>query len=390
MTGLSGLVSRRTRLLPAAALAIFGIAMTFGLPQPRQAESQTSEDSQPLPVAALRVKLQSSYTIERGFTGRATARRRSELGFERAGKLVEIGIDTGDRVQEGQALARLDTQQLRSQRAELVAARSEAEADLELARKTRARRVQLFKDGHVSAQSRDDAVAEADAAAARLARIDAQIASVDVDLDKSILRAPYAGAIERRLLDEGSVIDAGATVLRLIETGILEAEIGFPLSFARRMEPGSHVPLRTEKGDLAFARVRSVVPAVRGETRTALVTFTIEGGVTDAIADGSLVTARIPYRVEAPGFWLPLRALTADVRGLWRVYKLGNRERVLGPASVTFENVQILYSENDRAFVSGTVNDGDLLVAKGVERVVPGQTVEVTAIESVPAPQGEG
>lgn len=388
MASLSGL-ARRWPVFATTAL-LLGIAAWFAdASHPRQVRSQTTGETRQLPVAALRVDIQPAYQVQRAFTGRATARQRSDLGFEQDGKAVEIAVDTGDRVREGQLLARLDTARLEARRTELVAALAEAQADLELARKTQARTVRLFKDGHVSEQRRDETVAEADSAAARLARLEAQIASVDVDLEKSVLKAPYSGVIERRLVDVGSVIETGAPVLRLIESGVLEAEIGFPLSFARRMEIGDHVPLRSESGELAFARVRSMVPAVRGETRTALVTFIIQGGVTDNIADGSLVTAEIADQIESSGFWLPLRALTADVRGLWRVYKLGDRDTDHGAASVTFENVQILHSENGRAFVTGTVNDGDLLVAKGVERIVPGQTVQIVSIDGSPPPQGE-
>lgn len=368
-------------LLAAAGSAAFVILQ---LPTGREAASQTDATDGLLPVGALRVDMQSAYEIERAFTGRVTARRRSDLGFDRDGTLAEILVESGDRVRAGQVLARLDTARLEARRRELQATRAEATADLKLARSTRARTVRLFEDGHVSEQRRDEAVAEADAAAARLERIDAQLASLEVDLGKSVIEAPYAGTIERRLLDEGTVLDAGTTVVRLLETRVLEAEIGFPLSFARRMEPGSHVPLRTEKGDLVFASVRSMVPAVRGETRTALVTFTIEGEVTADIADGSLVTAHVEDRIESPGFWLPLGALTADVRGLWRVYKVGDRSREAGTAEVVFENVQVLHTAGDRAFVSGTVDDGDLLIDGGVTRVVPGQRVRVVSIDGAP------
>jgi len=387
VTAFSGFV-RRWPILAGGALALGVAAWLSGTPHLAQGQSQTTAERRQIPVAALRVHVQPFYQLQRAFTGRATARQRSDLGFEQDGKVLEVTVDTGDRVEKGQPLARLDTVRLDARRTELVAALAEVRAQLDLARKTQARTVELFKDGHVSEQRRDEAVAEADAAAARLARLKAQIASVDVDLEKSVLKAPYSGVIERRLVDEGSVIEAGTPVVRLIETGALEAEIGFPLSFARRMVAGDHVPLRTEKGELAFARVRSIVPAVRGETRTALVTFVIEGGVTNNIADGSLVTAEISDEIESTGFWLPLRALTADVRGLWRVYKLGDRETGLGTATVMFENVQILHSEDGKAFVSGTVDDGDLLLASGVERIVPGQEVRIVEIDGDAASRG--
>jgi pyruvate/2-oxoglutarate dehydrogenase complex dihydrolipoamide acyltransferase (E2) component len=47
-------------------------------------------------------------------------------------------------------------------------------------------------------------------------------------LEKSVLKAPFAGTVAARLMDEGTVIMAGQTVLRLVEDTHLEARVGVP------------------------------------------------------------------------------------------------------------------------------------------------------------------
>ena len=73
--------------------------------------------------------------------------------------------------------------------------------------------------------------------------------------------------------------------------------------------------------------------------------------------------------VDAPGFWLPLSALTEADRGLWGVYVV-NAEQI-----VERRLIEIVHSEADRVFVRGTLATDDRVVATGVQRIVPGQVV---------------
>ena len=119
------------------------------------------------------------------------------------------------------------------------------------------------------------------------------------------------------------------------------------------------------------ATLRSVVPTIEGQTRTMMVTFNLPE---NTAARGELITALVEDWQESAGAWLPIRALSSDVRGLWRVYKVVNG--VDGP-HVQFENVQILYTDTNRVFVTGTISNGDRVIADGIERLAPGQRVTV-------------
>ncbi|GAB4130329.1 MAG: efflux RND transporter periplasmic adaptor subunit [Rhodothalassiaceae bacterium] len=372
--------------VPVVILALVGLGYMLW---PRGGdEHRPAEDEPALPVSVLKVALSDHYVVARGFTGRVTARRRADLGFERDGRIAEMLVDDGAQVRKGEKLAILDKARLLAERREADASIAEAEANLARAERAFERTRTLFEQGHVSEQRLDDDRAATDAARATLDRFKATRDRIDVELTKSVLLAPFDGVIERRLADEGAVIATGTPVLQIVESGRLEAEVGMPLSFANTLEPGAHLPLRTGTGEVLFAEVTAVVPVVRGETRTALVTLALSGEVSREIADGSIVSAEINDRIAASGFWIPIRALTADVRGLWRVYKVMRAPD--GVERVVFENVQLLHSEKDRAYVSGTVNEGDLLIDGGVARVVPGRRVEVVRINTLVAATSEG
>ena len=86
---------------------------------------------------------------------------------------------------------------------------------------------------------------------------------------------------------------------------------------------------------------------------------------------GVVVELELTYRVDTSGFWLPLTSLTESDRGLWGVYVVGqtsHAERRL---------VDVLHIEAERAFVRGTLEAGDRIIADGVQRIVPGQQVSL-------------
>lgn len=339
------------------------------------AAHQPARASDPLPVSVMPVRMQDSYEVDRRFTGRIVARRRTDLAFEFAGKVVRLPVDTGDRVAAGDVLAVQDTDRLMARLAELEAQLAEAAADVTLAQRNLERNRTLFAQGHVSEQRLDDARAEADAAAARRDRLRASIRLLRVDMDKADLHAPYDGIVERRLIDEGAVVAAGTPAFRFIEAGQMEAEIGIPARFTTRLRPGERVRVLVGDPIPRAARVKAIVPAIRGETRTATLTLDLlPDDERSSPPDGTLVTLLLNERIETPGAWLPIRALTADVRGLWRVYKLVESDD--GGMRVAFGNVQVLYSDAERAFVTGTIQNGDSIIDEGMQRIVPGMRVE--------------
>jgi len=372
---------RRRSLIIAGGLVLAAVAgwMTI-LPSGNQgAAGSPPRLSDPLPVSVIPVEMQDAYDVDRRFTGRIVARRRTDLAFEFAGKVVRLSVDTGDRVTAGDVLAAQDTERLLARLEELEAQLAESEADLTLARRNLERSRTLFGQGHVSEQRLDDARAEADAATARRDRLSASIRLLRVDIDKAVLRAPYDGIVERRLIDEGAVVEAGASVFRFIEVGPMEAEIGVPARFAERLRVGDRVRVLAGDPSPREARVKAVVPAIRGETRTATLTLDLLPDDGPQPPDGTLVTLLLKERIAATGAWLPVRALTADVRGLWRVYKVVDSDD--GAPRVAFGNVQVLYSDAARAFVTGTIRDGDLIIDEGVSRVAPGTRVDPVRVD---------
>jgi RND family efflux transporter MFP subunit len=167
-------------------------------------------------------------------SGYVTARRRATISSKITGKVVEVNVEEGMAVREGQILARLDDVNIqaamRLAEAQVEAARRavrENEVRLAEARVTLGRRQQLLRDGAVSPAELDQAQAEVDTFDARVAaaRQQVQVAEAQVmvhqaDLDSTIIRAPFSGVAISKDAQPGEMVSPVSAGGGFTRTGI--------------------------------------------------------------------------------------------------------------------------------------------------------------------------
>lgn len=371
-----GAMTAASLVLLALAAAGFGVAVHS---QPLAAEP--GPGIHPPVVSTATVEWTDGYTVTRSFVGRVEARQESDLGFELGGTVATLLVDEGARVDAGGVVALLDRDRLEARREELRAMRDEARARLELAQLTLRRITEALALNATSQQEHDNADKTASAAAAALQRAEAAIASLDVDIEKTVLRSPFSAVVAARYVDAGRVVDAGTPVLLLLERASPEARIGVAASSVSSISEGQAVEVMV--GGKAYAGiVRSILPTRDRGGRTVDVIVALDAEL-DGLRSGDLARLRVSRRIATDGFWVPIQALTEGVRGLWSLFAL---ERVHGGQHhrVLQASVELIHVEADRAFVRGTVPTGTHFVAAGLHRVAPGMTVRSEA----PTPTG--
>ena len=220
-----------TLTVTCAFVGASGAAIVFGLDMlnERATAAEPPAAAEIVPVAVRSITLEDGYDIERRFVGQIESRQTVDLSFELSGKLIEISVDEGDAVQEGQEIARLNTDLLLADRDRLLASRSALSAQLDFAERQVERNTKLSETGFASAQRLDQAVANRDELRARIAEVDAALASVEIRIRKSRLRAPFSGRVADRAIDAGATLNPGQMVLRLIDDGSTTVRVGVPL-----------------------------------------------------------------------------------------------------------------------------------------------------------------
>ncbi|MFA9476185.1 MAG: efflux RND transporter periplasmic adaptor subunit [Filomicrobium sp.] len=323
----------------------------------------------PTPVETLTVEMQDSYQETSRYVGRLEPARQTALAFERGGLVTSVFKDEGDRVVAGETIAQLDTAQLEATRDQLEAQERELKARRRLATLTLDRQSKLQKKGWSPEQRLDEAEASLGELTAGIDRVNAQISSIDIDIAKSNITAPFNGIVSIRSIDEGAVVAAGTPLLTVLEADRLQARIGLPPEVAVKLDPSRTYKLGTHAGELE-ARIDTKRPDLQAGTRTVTVLFDVSGE--SKVPFGEIVTLALDTRIKTRGTWVPLAALNEGHRGLWNVLTVVTRD---GQQLAQNETVEILHIEAESAYVRGTFQPGAKIVAGGTNRVVTGQRV---------------
>ena len=320
-------------------LFLVGISLSFSLYADQQLE-------------VLEVKTSQSYEISKNLPGELLPFQQSKIAFEITGRISSIYVDIGDRVKKDEVLAKLDD-------SEVNANLEQAVARLDLANQVLNRFEDLRKKGFISIQDFDKAKSEYLVAKS-------QVKFFEVKKSQTILRAPYDGFIQNRFVDEGTVINGSNPILEILDANKVEAHVSIPENLVNNLEVSNDYffEIGQEKAKGKFKRL-APMSASGSNSRLAIFEFS------DFFIPGSVIDLIIKIRKSEQGIWLPINSLSQSEQGLWSVYTVSDD----GSNRVEKDLVRILHFENNYAYVSGTLKDGDLVILGGLSKIIEGQTL---------------
>jgi RND family efflux transporter MFP subunit len=303
------------------------------------------------------------FTEEIRLTSVAVANQDVLLAAEESGVIRELYVDRGQRVEQGDAIAKLDDRVLAAQVAQ-------ARAAAELAAQTWERRRRLWEDDGVGSEI---AYLEARFAAEQSA---AALAVLEERLARTVIRAPFGGVLDERHVDVGAMVSPGQSVGRLVDLNPIKVFAGVPERYAPDVRVGDQAVLDFELlgAEPYRARIRYVGATVNPENRT----FPIEvelpnpGGLIKPQMVASMAVAR---RTVSDALVVPQDALVRVEQGyvvFVAVERDGNtvaesRDVVLGPA------------RRNRVVVEEGVEAGERLIVVGHKAVEDGDRIRIVA-----------
>ena len=316
-------------------------------------------------VAVSTVQFDNHYTTSRRFLGQVEATADATLSFELSGRLADLNVDEGQSVKKGDVIARLDTALLDAERNRLIASKDATNAQLTFAETRLKRAEQLRGEGFSSQETLDQAHATRDELRGRIAEIDAALSTVAINIEKSMLHAPFDGRIGALEVEAAETVNPGQMILSLIETAAPHVRVGIPLSVSE--DSLKQVTIEVA-GQQYTAKLQQLRPDIDPTTRTRTALFALD--TEQAIAFGQTASLLVQTEVDARGAWVSLDALQQGSGSIWTVL-------VVEDDIVRIAAVEVLYQQSDRAFVQGSFAEGAHLISKGAHRVVPGQQVQV-------------
>jgi RND family efflux transporter MFP subunit len=295
----------------------------------------------------------------------------SRIASEVEGVLTWLA-NVGDAVDNGDVIARVDPRLIRIgvKRAEADVARLRSE--FEYRQRQLGRTEELAEKNSASKTLLDEARAHRDQAQHALADASAALDRTRADLERTEIRAAFAGHVTARLASVGEFVDVGEDVLRLVDTHRIEISLPVSIALARHVTPGMRVPVRGQDIERAHA-VRTVVPV--GDAVSRMVEVRLAADDNDWLV-GTPVQVSLTSSAAVSTVAVPRDALVE--RGGqsfgYRVEDDGTADQV---------TVQISAIVGLWVGVSNGIIPGDQVIVRGAERLSPGQAVEV--IEAVRA-----
>jgi membrane fusion protein (multidrug efflux system) len=236
---------------------------------------------------------------------------------EIAGRIAAIHLREGMPAAKGAVLVALDAS---TQAAEL----RQAEANLALSQANHRRTEELYEKKFVSARARDEA-------AANLKVLEAAVALAQARLQKTQIRAPFAGIVGIRNVSIGDYVKEGQELVNIEDIGALKADFRLPESYLSRLRKGQSVEVSTDAmpGQTFKGTLDAIDPLLDASGRAILLRARLENPDLK-LRPGMFVRVRLAFGGERQGLAVPEEALVpaGDDNFVFRVVE-GKAQRVM-------------------------------------------------------------
>jgi RND family efflux transporter MFP subunit len=312
--------------------------------------------------------------------GSLVAKRTSRIGPEVAGRIAEIFVAEGDRVARGDPLFRIDPEPYQLARNQVRARLDRARAERRQIETDLARGRQLRSEEVLAEQRMDQLRTSLAVAAAAQREFEEALAMAERDLERTLVRAPYASSVAARLEDEGTtaLVRPQTIVLVLQETSELEAEATIPEVYFDAIRVGDAAVLHIEGAARTIAtEVSTVSDAIDPATRTYLVKMRIPNP-DHALKAGVFARIEIIPQAKSDVLLLPREAIRRE-DGRTRVLALRDGRAVAVPVqlgAVAEDVVEVLH---------GVRVDQEIIVGEAARTLATGMRVK--AVENGDAPR---
>ena len=283
---------------------------------------------------------------------------------EIAGRIAAIHLREGMPAAKGAVLVALDAS---TQAAEL----RQAEANLALSQANHRRTEELYEKKFVSARARDEA-------AANLKVLEAAVALAQARLQKTQIRAPFAGIVGIRNVSIGDYVKEGQELVNIEDIGALKADFRLPESYLSRLRKGQSVEVSTDAmpGQTFKGTLDAVDPLLDASGRAISLRARLENPDLK-LRPGMFVRVRLAFGGERQGLAVPEEALVPA----------GNDNFVFRVAEGKAQRVMVKVGQRRGATVEITegLKAGDEVVSAGQLKLRDGVPVRAGQGAAAPA-----
>lgn len=274
---------------------------------------------------------------------------------EIAQKIVRVAFQDGGHVSKGQLLYKLND-------ADLKARLKGLNSELQLARLNEQRISNLLKTETVNQQQYDET-------AVKLQALEAQMDLLQVELNKTEIRAPFSGKIGISNMDPGSFVSPGTELVSLQDQGTVKINFSVPEKYLPLVKTGSNINFTTALSDQQHvASIQATEPGLNAQNR-ALKVQAKANNPDGKFRAGLSVKIHFPTSAKnAKAISLPTEALIPSGEG-YSVFVVQNGFAKSKAVSIGNR------TETSAIIISG-LNNGDSVIVSNILRLGDGMPVQ--------------
>ena len=308
------------------------------------------------PVALVKVVTVKNANVQNIILLSATILANEEVALkpEAGGKIVELSISEGSKVQKGQLLVKTNDANLQAQYKKMLVQKK-------LAAEKEQRLKQLLVIKGVSQDEYDSAVSALDAATADVAVLQAQIQDTEI-------RAPFDGTIGLKNVSLGSFVSTTDVIATIQQLNPLKIDFTVPQKNASQVHLGDTVFITIEGSTKKFiGKIYAFDPKIDANSRSLRVRALIDNSKNE-IFPGSYAQVSLVLKSQT-SVVIPSMAVIPDLRGQ-KTYVVHNGQADL----VSIETG--VRTDSTIEVIKG-LNPGDTVVTEGIMGLKPGMQVKI-------------
>ena len=337
-------------------------------------------------------------------TGYTYARERAAVGAKVIGRVVDLRVDEGDRVKQGDIIAVLDSADLRAAIDQNRAALTETKARLADASRERARQEKLVAGGASPQATLDAARTQEAVAAAQVGTAEARVRSSEAQLSYTVIRSPLTGVVIQKNVLVGEMVAPGGftsqqstgAIVRIADPRSLEVEADINESYIARLKRGQPAEIKIDAvpDRVYHGKLRQIVPTADRVKAVVQVKVTVDDADERLVPDMSTTVTFLGAGVDRlalaakPKLFVP-RSAVRQAGGATFVFKVVDgrwrRTEVALPPAVpagaggrgggAAAGSPAAGAAGERVEVVSGVQGGDTIVRAGVEKLKDGEKV---------------
>ncbi len=327
--------------------------------------TQSKAQPPPSPVVVSKVE-RGTVQPQSTWVGTAYFVEVSEVAAELSGKVEKVHFEEGDRVKRGEVLVELDTALREKELAASKAMYQEAEAELRKKELDFERIEKLYKSGSVAQQTYDDTRYDVQVLQSRAVAQSAEVARLEIELNKTGIKAPFDGVVINKKVDIGEWLDAGSVAAAVANDSLVEVVVNVPEQILPLLAPGmvitANITGKEQEGRLFAIIAKGDIP-----TRTFPVKLRI-ANPDGTILEGMEAQMTLPTGREVEGLLVNRDAV---------ISKFGKQVIfTVADGAAHMMEVTVLGYRGSRAGIKAEgLSEGMIVIVKGQERLQEGQPV---------------